>query len=896
MTNPNSKTLVLVDGSSYLFRAYYAMPPLTNSQGLATGAIYGVINMLKKLQRDYPTPHVGVVFDPKGKTVRHDLFPQYKANRATMPEDLAAQIAPLHQAIQAMGIPIVIHPGVEADDVIGTLATQAKQQGYQVVISTGDKDLAQLVDENITLINTMNNKTFNHEGVLEKFGVTPNQIIDYLALVGDTSDNIPGVMKVGPKTAVKWLQTYGSLKTIIEHADEIKGKVGENLRHAVASGELALSEKLVTIDCQLSLDKKVQDLVLTPPKTDALTTLFKELQFSSWLKELKETVAEPQAPTDYDTILSQAQLDSWIKQLSQAEVFAFDTETTSLNTQEAELVGLSFCITPGKAAYVPLAHDYEGAPKQLDRDAVLKQLKPLLQDPQKTIVGQNLKYDMQILHRYDIAITAQRWDTMLASYVLNTHGRHDMDGLAKQHLGLTPIKFEDIAGKGVKQLTFNQIALDVAAPYAAEDADITLQLYQYFLPQINDSWAKRLFYDIEMPLMQVLCDMELTGVLLDSEQLHQQSQALATKIQNLQQEIFSLAGEEFNIASPKQLQQILFEKLGIPSLKKTAKGQPSTAESVLQQLALDYPLPKLILEFRSSSKLKSTYTDRLPEQVATTTGRVHTHYNQTVTSTGRLSSNSPNLQNIPIRNADGRRIREAFIANKNQQILAADYSQIELRIMAHLSEDPGLLHAFQQGKDIHAATAADVFEVELTAVTTEQRRSAKAINFGLMYGMSAFGLAQQLDIPRNQAQQYIDAYFTRYPKVQSYMQQTRDTASEQGYVETICGRRLWTPEMQSKNPMRRKAAERAAINAPLQGSCADIIKLAMINIHQWMQPHLSQIQLLMQVHDELVFSIDSEFIENAEQHIKNSMESAVQLNVPLIVDIGRGANWNQAHG
>jgi DNA polymerase I len=891
-----SEELVLVDGSSYLFRAYYAMPPLTNAAGLPTGAIYGVINMLKRLLKDYAAARVVVVFDPKGKTKRHEVYAEYKANRAQMPDELGQQIEPLHKLIRALGLPLVVVPGVEADDVIGTLAKQAEQQGSRVIISTGDKDLAQLVNESITLVNTMNDKVMDIDGVKEKFGVLPSQIIDYLALVGDSSDNIPGVNKVGPKTAVKWLTQYDSVAGIVEHADEIKGKVGEYLREAIASGALALSQQLVTLDCQVDVSASNPDISTADADELKLKDYYTELEFSNWLADLGQSgEKQVQTQADYDIITTKDGFGVWYEKLQKAEVIAFDTETTSLDPLQAELVGLSFSVEAGKAAYVPLAHDYEGVPVQLDKVWVLDQLTKLLNDAEKLIIGQNLKYDIQVMHRAGVSINAQHWDTLLASHLLGLTSKHDMDTLARQHLGHETTSFEAIAGKGAKQLTFNQITIEVAGPYAAEDADITLQLYHFFQPQIDSGWAKSVFYDIELPLMRVLAQMELIGVLIDSDLLAQQSQALASKIKIYQEEIFSLAGEEFNISSPKQLQVLLFEKLQLPVLKKTPKGQPSTAEKVLQQLARDYPLPKLILAYRSAAKLKSTYTDSLPKQVDAITGRVHTHYHQTVTATGRLSSTNPNLQNIPIRNEDGRKVRQAFIVSAGNVLLAADYSQVELRIMAHLSQDPGLLQAFSNGVDVHSATAAEVFSVDVDLVSSDQRRKAKAINFGLIYGMSAFGLAQQLDIERREAQDYIDRYFKRYPGVKAYMEKARAEASAQGYVKTLLGRRLFTPEINSSNGLRRKAAERAAINAPLQGSAAEIIKVAMIHVAAWLQDSACETKMLMQVHDELVFSVNKEKVDEAIKHIRQYMEGAVNISVPLEVSIGQGSNWDSAH-
>lgn len=899
MSSTQESPVILVDGSSYLFRAYYAMPPLTNGAGLPTGAIYGVINMLKKLIKDYSPTHLAVIFDPKGKTTRHELYADYKANRASMPEDLQQQIAPLHAVIRAMGIPLFIESGVEADDLIGTIAKKIEREGYSVLISTGDKDIAQLVSDRITLINTMNNHTLNSAGVVEKFGVRPDQIIDYLSLVGDTSDNIPGVTKVGPKTAVKWLTQYDSIDSLIQNAAKVGGKVGENLRNAIESGTLALSRQLVTIDCAIDVSTHHADCARQPADEGALKEHFTELEFSAWLAELSHSPSDsPPAPVevDYQTVLTKEAFQDWVDALSRADVIALDTETTSLDATRAELVGLSFATQSHVAAYVPLTHRYPGAPSQLDSAWVLEQLEPILNDSKKLIVGQNLKYDLQVLRTAGVSVTAKLFDTMIASYVLHQNSmRHDMDTLARKCLGLETVTFESIAGKGAKQLTFDQIDIQVAAPYAAEDADITYRLYEQFNQRLEGSWALSVFQEIEMPLMPILADMEYTGVRLDCDLLHQQSADLSRRIVDLQQQIWSLAGENFNIASTKQLQYVLFEKLMLPVLKKTPKGQPSTAEEVLQELAVDYPLPKSILEFRSLSKLKSTYTDKLPEQTSPVTERVHTHYNQTVTATGRLSSNNPNLQNIPVRTEDGRKIREAFVARPGRKIVAADYSQVELRLMAHLSQDPTLLQAFKNNEDVHSVTAAGVFGVTVDAVTPEQRRRAKAINFGLMYGMSAFGLAKQLGVGRQEAQDYIDVYFNRYPGVHAYMDQARSQAADQGYVETLCGRRLMTPDINSKNALQRRAAERAAINAPLQGSAADIIKLAMINMRPWLQDNADDISLLMQVHDELVFSVKESRLDEIAKQIHFYMENAISLSVDLLVEIGVGDNWEQAH-
>jgi len=897
--------LILVDGSSYLFRAYHAMPTLNNSNGEPTGAIYGVINMMKRLQQDFSTDEIVVVFDAKGKTFRNDMYPEYKANRPPMPEELAAQIMPLHQVLEAMGFPLLIISGVEADDVIGTLAHHASKKKIETIISTGDKDMAQLVNKHVTLINTMTDSSMDEQGVLEKFGIGPDRIIDYLALIGDTVDNIPGVPKVGPKTAVKWLSAYGSLEEIMAKADEIKGKVGENLRNSLE--QLPLSYQLATIKCDVELLVDVEDLQMNQPDKELLRELFAQFEFKTWLKEIQQGLqsdyheesneVSTQTENNYQTVLDKNDFEQWLKKLKDAELFAFDTETNSLDYINAEIVGVSFSVKEGEAAYLPVAHDYEDAPEQLDRDYVLNQLKPLLEDPDKLKVGQNLKYDMSVVARYGIEMRGIAFDTMLESYIVDSVAtRHDMDSLALKYLGHNTIHFEDIAGKGVKQKTFNQIELDVASPYAAEDADITLQLHQVLWSKLADLKRQReVFENIEMPLLPVLSKVERNGVLVDAKQLEKQSQEITTRLQELEQEAFNLAGEEFNLNSPKQIQHIFFEKLELPVLKKTPKGQPSTAEDVLQELAEKYELPRLILNHRSLSKLRSTYTDRLPEQINASTGRVHTSYHQAVAATGRLSSTNPNLQNIPIRTAEGRRIRQAFIAEKDNCLIAADYSQIELRIMAHLSKDPGLLIAFRHGMDIHRSTAAEIFNVPLDDVSNDQRRSAKAINFGLIYGMSAFGLARQLDIERGEAQTYMDEYFHRYPGVKQYMEETRELARQQGYVETIFGRRLYLPEINARNAMRRQYAERTAINAPMQGSAADIIKLAMISTDKWLSQSATDVRMIMQVHDELVFEVPKSSLEKTKEGIRQCMESAAELDVPLLVDVGTGANWDEAH-
>ncbi|MEJ2141514.1 MAG: DNA polymerase I [Gammaproteobacteria bacterium] len=893
---------VLVDGSSYLFRAYHAMPGFTNSKGEPTGTIYGVTNMLRRLLADYDPEHVAVVFDAKGKTFRNDMYPEYKANRPPMPDDLREQIKPIHEIVKAMGFPLLCVEGVEADDVIGTLARQASEQGIETVISTGDKDMAQLVNEHVTLVNTMTEVESDIDGVKEKFGVPPERIIDYLSLIGDTVDNVPGVPKVGPKTAVKWLAQYDSLDNIIEHAEEFKGKVGEYLRDSLE--QLPLSKELVTIKCDVELDESPGSLTYAGPDTEALKKLFTHFEFKTWLAEIlqggsSQTKSSKPEKTEskYETILAEKDFTKWLRKLEKAKYFAFDTETTSLNYMQAEIVGVSFSVKTGEAAYVPVAHNYPGAPEQLSREFVLEQLKPLLENEKKTKVGQNLKYDMNVLANYDIELRGIGFDSMLESYVLDsTASRHDMDTLALKYLGHKTIHYEDIAGKGAKQITFDQVALEEAAPYAAEDADITLQLHETLWDKLKDTPSLvSVFEELEMPLVPVLSRIERRGVLLDIKMLNKQSAQLAKRVAELEQQAHKLAGQPFNLGSPKQLQEILFEKQGLPVISKTPKGQPSTAESVLQELAHDYELPEVILEYRSLSKLKSTYTDKLPEMIDSNSGRVHTSYHQAVAATGRLSSSDPNLQNIPIRTEEGRRIRKAFIAPKGFKMVAADYSQVELRIMAHLSGDEGLLKAFKEGKDVHSATAAEVFAVKEDKVTKDQRRKAKAINFGLIYGMSAFGLAKQLEIGRIEAQQYVDLYFERYPGVKAYMDATRKKAHEQGYVETVFGRRLYLPEINSRNGMRRQYAERTAINAPMQGTAADIIKRAMIDLDNTLRKTKQDVNMIMQVHDELVFEVKEDQTDKAIDIIKSSMVDAADLSVPLVVDVGIGANWDEAH-
>ncbi len=915
--------LILIDGSSYLYRAYHAAPNFTNSDGEPTGAVYGVVNMLRSMLRQFSTEHIAVIFDAKGKTFRDDMFPEYKANRPPMPDDLRGQIEPLHAVIKAMGLPLISISGVEADDVIGTLATQASQQGMPVLISTGDKDMAQLVDQNITLINTMTDVVMDPAGVVDKFGIGPELIIDYLALMGDKVDNIPGVPGVGEKTAKALLTGIGGLDALYDNLDDIAplGFRGSKTmaKKLLDNKEAAyMSYKLATIKLDVELDVKPDELRKGVPDTDALTELFGKLQFRRWLTEMLEgsdgrIVADEKsgnapaekkavAPTidrsGYEIILDEAAFNVWLEQLKAAKAFAFDTETDGLDYMTANVVGVSFAIEEGKAAYVPVAHDYLDAPAQLDRDWVLAQLKPLLEDPNQAKIGQNLKFDASIVARYGIEMQGIVFDTMLESYVFNSVvGRHDMDSLALRYLEHKNISFEEIAGKGKKQLTFNQIDLAQAGPYAAEDADITLRLHNALYPKVEaDEKLKHVFETIEMPLVPVLSRMERTGVYVDSMLLGAQSTEIAARLDELEKKAFEIADQEFNLSSPKQLQAILFEKMGLPVLKKTPSGTPSTNEEVLQELALDYPLPKLILEYRGLAKLKSTYTDKLPKMVNPATGRVHTSYHQAVTATGRLSSSDPNLQNIPVRNEEGRRIRQAFVAQSGYKILAVDYSQIELRIMAHLSGDKALLDAFRHGKDIHAATAAEILGLDIEQVSSEQRRRAKAINFGLIYGMSAFGLAKQLDMGRNEAQDYMNVYFERYPGVLEYMESTRNTASEKGYVETLFGRRLYLPDIKSRNGLRRKAAERAAINAPMQGTAADIIKLAMIAVDHWVQQQpQDEVRLLMQVHDELVFEVKESALESVTTEVKALMEQAATLDVPLIADAGFGDNWDQAH-
>ncbi|MDX1588555.1 MAG: DNA polymerase I [Oleiphilaceae bacterium] len=913
--------VVLVDGSSYLFRAYHALPPLATAKGQPTGAVKGVISMIRRLYQDYPGSPIAVVFDPRGKTFRHDIYPEYKANRPSMPEDLASQIAPIHAIIRAMGLPLLIEEGMEADDVIGTLAYEATDKGVEAIISTGDKDMAQLVSDHVTLINTMTDTAMDREGVIKKFGVPPEQIVDYLALVGDTSDNIPGVKKCGPKTAVKWLQQYGSLQGVIDHAHEIKGKIGEYLREAIP--HLPTSQDLTTIRTALELSVNVDQLHPAQPDREALRALYQEMDFKSWLAEVSDdqppsgsskdnagsgnssdsgngNSAEdhpPEGDLDYRIIDRQEDLDRWLERLKEAELFAFDTETTSLDYMEARIVGVSFAVSPGEAAYVPLGHSYLGVPEQLDPDQVLEQLRPLLENPDQAKVGQNLKYDMNVLANHGIELRGIAEDTMLQSYVLNSvASRHDMDSLARRYLDVGTTSYEAIAGKGAKQRRFDEIEIEVAGPYAAEDADITLRLHRQLRPQLKAiENLERVYRDIDMPLVPVLSRMERRGALVDRHLLARQSEELAKRMGELEALAHDEAGEAFNLGSPKQLQAIFYDKLGLPVVKKTPKGQPSTAEPVLQELAIDHELPRLILEHRSLSKLKSTYTDRLPEVINPTTGRIHTSYHQAVTATGRLSSSNPNLQNIPIRSSEGRRIRQAFVAAPGYRLVAADYSQIELRIMAHLSGDKGLLTAFAEGKDIHKATAAEVFGTPLDKVNDEQRRSAKAINFGLIYGMSAWGLSRQLGIPRDTSQEYIDRYFQRYPGVLEYMDRTRKEAHEQGYVETLFGRRLYLPEIHSRNNNLRQGAERTAINGPMQGTAADIIKRAMITAEDWIGRSGLDAMMIMQVHDELIVEVRKDQVDELTRALEDLMSQAASLDVPLLVEAGVGDNWDEAH-
>jgi DNA polymerase-1 len=925
----SARKLILVDGSSYLYRAFHALPPLSNSKGEPTGAVLGVLNMLNKMIKEESPERIAVVFDAPGRTFRDDLFDQYKAHRAPMPDDLRSQVQALLDAVAAMGLPLLRVAGVEADDVIGTLAKQGAQLGYEVLISTGDKDMAQLVGPQVELINTMSNTRLDRAGVKAKFDVFPEQIVDYLALVGDSSDNIPGITGVGPKTAAKWLHQYQTLDGLLAHAADIGGKVGENLRSELA--KLELSRRLATIDTGLPLEIAADGLAAGAPDLSRLRELYTRLELRALLKALgpvgepagephagaaaagtaESAVAPATAPAGaadadverpavarkYHKIVSQDALDAWLAKLASAPLMSFDTETDSLDYMQARIVGLSFAVTPGEAAYVPLGHDYPGAPEQLNRDKVLAAFKPLLEDPTRSKLGHQLKYDTHVLANHGIAFAGQRFDAMLESYVLNSVAtKHDMDSTVQRYLGRQTIHYEDVAGKGAKQITFNQVEVDRAAEYSAEDADVTLQLHSTLWPQIEALPTLKSVYDtIEQPLVAVLYRMERTGVLVDRELLRIQSSELAARMLELQAQAHREAGGVFNVDSPKQLQEILFGKMAIPVMRKTPTGQPSTAEDVLEELAATYPLPKLILEYRGVAKLKSTYTDTLPEQINRATGRIHTSYHQAVAATGRLSSMDPNLQNIPIRTQEGRRIRQAFIAAPGHSLVAADYSQIELRIMAHLSGDASLLQAFAEDRDVHQATAAEVFATPLSEVSADQRRSAKAINFGLMYGMSAFGLARQLGIGRGDAQKYMDLYFERYPGVKRFMEETRRQAREQGFVETVFGRRLYLPEIQSRNQALRQYAERSAINAPMQGTAADIIKRAMIEVDSWLQSSRLPARLIMQVHDELVLEVATQAVPAIVGQLRTHMAQAATLAVPLKVDVGIGRNWDEAH-
>ena len=898
-TTESAEHLVLVDGSYYLYRAFHAMPALSNAKGEPTGALYGVGNMLRRLLGETRPDFVAVVFDARGKTFRDDLYAQYKANRPSMPEELAAQVAPIHELVVALGLSRLEVPGVEADDVIGTLSEHAAEEGMKVTLSTGDKDMAQLVNDRVTMVNPMDGAVLDPAGVRKKFGVLPERIVDYLTLVGDAVDNVPGVPKVGPKTAIKWLGAYGSLDALLANAHEIKGKVGENLRESLE--HLPLSRRLVTIKRDVALDRGVRDLARRPPDQEKLRAMYSRFEFNSWLAELEPPESEPVTPpapsATYETVLDEERFSAWLERLRSAPCFAFDTETTSLDYMQAEVVGVSFAVTAGEGAYVPLAHSYPGAPAQLERANVLGALSPLLDDPQRPKIGQNLKYDMSVLANHDIALRGVRFDTMLESYVVDsTATRHDMDALALRYLDHRTIHFEDVAGKGAGQLRFDQIPIEQAGPYAAEDAEVTFRLHETLWPRLErEPSLRRLFEDVEMPLVPVLSKIERCGVRVDVPMLERQSEELAARMAEVELEAHEAAGAPFNLGSPKQIQTILYDQLGLPVRAKTPKGQPSTAESVLQELAHDFDLPRLILEHRAVSKLRSTYTRALPGCVNPRTGRVHTSYHQAVASTGRLSSSDPNLQNIPIRTAEGRRVRQAFVPEEGWRMVAADYSQIELRIMAHLSGDEGLQTAFASGADIHRATAAEVFSLAPDAVDPEHRRRAKAINFGLIYGMSAFGLGRQLGIGRNEAQAYVDLYFARYPGVRRFMDETRVRARERGFVETVFGRRLHLPEINSRNVNRRQYAERTAINAPMQGTAADIIKRAMVHIDRWLDERSLSSRMIMQVHDELVLEVPENELEEVEAGVREHMVDAADLSVPLLVDIGVGANWDEAH-
>jgi DNA polymerase-1 len=920
------KTLLLVDGSSYLYRAFHGLPDLRNKHGEPTGAIYGVINMLRRLHKDTPADYAACVFDAKGKTFRDELYADYKAKRPPMPEDLAVQIAPLKEAIVALGWPLLEIGGVEADDVIGTLARDAEQAGMRVVVSTGDKDIAQLVNRHVTLVNTLSNETLDEAGVERKFGVGPQRIVDYLALIGDSVDNVPGVADVGPVTAVKWLAQYGALDNLVAHSAEIEGKRGENLRRAL--DWLPKARELLTIKCDVELPVKASDLAMRPRDTAKLAGLFERFEFKSWKSELggdaptgtgqghqsdvgegvavatgrapqlapDPSVVSRQSSRNYEAVLTEAQLDAWLKKIEKADLVALDTETTSLDPLTAELVGLSFAVEAGAAAYVPVAHRYAGAPQQLARDAVLARMKPWLEDAGRAKLGQNAKYDMHVLANQGVRLAGVAHDTLLQSYLLESHRSHDMDSLAERHLGLKTITYDEVTGKGAGRIGFEQVAVERATEYAAEDADVTLQLHQALYPKVqSEEKLARIYRDVEMPLLMVLFNMERYGVLLDTERLRELSREFGDKMVEIEARAHTQAGQPFNLNSPKQIQEILFEKQGLKPVRKTPGGAPSTDEDALQELALDHPLPKLILDYRALTKLKSTYTDKLPESINPHTGRVHTNYGQAVAVTGRLASNDPNLQNIPIRTAEGRRIREAFIAPPGSHIVSADYSQIELRIMAHISQDASLLAAFAAGEDIHSATAAEIFGMSPKEVGAEQRRYAKVINFGLIYGMSAFGLARQLGLERAAASQYMDRYFARYPGVADYMKRTREAARETGYVETVFGRRLWLPEIKSGNPARRQGAERAAINAPMQGTAADLIKMAMIAADRWLAKRRLKSRLIMQVHDELVLEVPDAELAEVKRELPKLMSSVAELSVPLVVDVGAGLDWDKAH-
>lgn len=908
------KTLLLVDGSSYLYRAFHALPDLRNRHNEPTGAIHGVLNMLRRLHKDYPADYSACVFDAKGKTFRDALYPDYKAHRPPMPPDLVAQIEPLHACIRAMGWPMLIIDGVEADDVIGTLAKQAADAGMRCIISTGDKDIAQLVNDKVMLVNTMSNEVLDEAGVLAKFGVLPARMLDYLMLIGDTSDNVPGVDKVGPKTAVKWLTHYGSLDDIVTHADEIKGVAGEHLRNALSWFDT--SRQLIMIKCDVALPVTITDLMPQPQDTGQLMQWYERLDMKASLRELRQQMENGKTDSEqyampemvgrissdyvkarqYQTINTEVELEQWLQRLDNASLTSIDTETTSLNPMQAKLVGISWCIDNHSAAYLPLNHNYPGVPEQLSLSAVLNRLKPWLENAEKPKLGQNLKYDKHVFANHGIQLNGIVHDTLLQSYVLESHQPHNMDSLALRHLDVKTISYDDVTGKGVNRIGFDEVEIDVATQYAAEDADIALQVHQVLYPRIEcDARLNHVYREIEMPVLEVLFSIERNGVLLDDALLHKQSRELGEKLQMLEQQAFAMVGQAFNLNSPKQIQEILFNQLKLPVIKKTPTGVPSTDEDVLQQLSLDYPLPKLLLEYRSIAKLKSTYTDKLPVMMNPETGRVHTNYAQAVAVTGRLASSDPNLQNIPVRTAEGRRIREAFIAPPRHRIVSADYSQIELRIMAHISQDESLLRAFAAGEDIHRATAAEIFGIPGEQIDQEQRRYAKVINFGLIYGMSEFGLASQLGIERSAARAYIERYFSRYPGVERYMKETREKAKKTGYVETVLGRRLWLPEINHTNGNRRQAAERAAINAPMQGTAADIIKLAMIAVHQWLRKEKLRSKLIMQVHDELVLEVPDEEIAIVQSVLPDCMCNVLRLDVPLVVDVGAGDNWEQAH-